>query len=174
MAMIWIKSRFIGEESTAGGVKCELSKEPTWIIDPIGFHPHKSPKLLGVSYFQWWILTKRKMVKNITFRWDDQLHPQQPQHLHHPRLHGGKGQTSSSLNILIIRTIRIIHKLSFWFQQVEFCIVHNPIHDQTWTAQKGQGAFCDGKRIKVFFLSFPYVRGRLSFLHCHKFLELPK
>ena len=112
MAMIWIKSRFIGEESTAGGVKCELSKEPTWIIDPIGFHPHKSPKLLGVSYFQWWILTKRKMVKNITFRWDDQLHPQQPQHLHHPRLHGGKGQTSSSLNILIIRTIRIINKFN--------------------------------------------------------------
>ena len=31
------------------------------------------------------------MVQNIAFRWDDQLHPQQPQHLHHPRLHGGKG-----------------------------------------------------------------------------------
>ena len=29
--------RFIGEESTAGGVKCELTKQPTWVIDPIGF-----------------------------------------------------------------------------------------------------------------------------------------
>lgn len=28
--------------------------------------------------------------------------------------------------------------------------MHNPIHNKTWTAQKGQGAFCDGKRIKVF------------------------
>merc|ERR1712106_221563 len=28
-------SRFIGEESVAGGEKCELTKEKTWIIDPI-------------------------------------------------------------------------------------------------------------------------------------------
>ena len=27
--------RFIGEESVAGGEKCELTKEKTWIIDPI-------------------------------------------------------------------------------------------------------------------------------------------
>lgn len=27
--------RFIGEESTAGGIKCELTDDPTWIIDPI-------------------------------------------------------------------------------------------------------------------------------------------
>ena len=64
------------------------------------------------------------------------------------------------------------------FQEVEFCIVHNPIHNQTWTAQKGQGAFCDGKRIKVFF-SFSSVRGRLQksqdsfYFHHHKLLELP-
>ena len=36
----------------------------------------------------------RKIVKSVAFRWDDQLRPQQPKHLHHPRLHGGKGQTS--------------------------------------------------------------------------------
>ena len=27
--------RFIGEESTAGGAECNLTDEPTWIIDPI-------------------------------------------------------------------------------------------------------------------------------------------
>lgn len=27
--------RFIGEESSAAGVKCELTDSPTWIIDPI-------------------------------------------------------------------------------------------------------------------------------------------
>lgn len=27
--------RFIGEESTAGGEKCELTDSPTWVIDPI-------------------------------------------------------------------------------------------------------------------------------------------
>jgi len=27
--------RFIGEESTASGVKCVLTDEPTWIIDPV-------------------------------------------------------------------------------------------------------------------------------------------
>lgn len=28
-------SRFIGEESTAAGIKCELTDDPTWIIDPV-------------------------------------------------------------------------------------------------------------------------------------------
>ena len=27
--------RFIGEESVAGGLKCELTHDPTWVIDPI-------------------------------------------------------------------------------------------------------------------------------------------
>jgi hypothetical protein len=27
--------RFIGEESTAAGLKCELTNDPTWIIDPV-------------------------------------------------------------------------------------------------------------------------------------------
>jgi len=84
-------TRFIGEESTAGGVKCELTKEPTWIIDPID----------GTTNF---------------------IH--------------------SNPNICTILAFMVA-------KEVEFCIVHNPIHDQTWTAQKGQGAFCDGKRIKV-------------------------
>ena len=52
------------------------------------------------------------------------------------------------------------------YQEVQFAIVHNPILDQTWTAQKGQvqtpqskgcatwhllhqGAFCNGERIHV-------------------------
>ncbi len=30
-----INSRFVGEETVAGGGKCELSDEPTWILDPI-------------------------------------------------------------------------------------------------------------------------------------------
>ena len=30
-----IFSRFIGEESVAGGLKCELTHDPTWVIDPI-------------------------------------------------------------------------------------------------------------------------------------------
>ncbi|KAG9284869.1 hypothetical protein G9A89_003792 [Geosiphon pyriformis] len=29
------KHRFIGEETVAAGEKCELTKEPTWIVDPI-------------------------------------------------------------------------------------------------------------------------------------------
>lgn len=29
------QSRFIGEESVAGGDKCDLTNEPTWVIDPI-------------------------------------------------------------------------------------------------------------------------------------------
>merc|ERR1711990_919285 len=84
-------TRFIGEESTAGGVKCELSKEPTWIIDPID----------GTTNF---------------------IH--------------------SNPNICTILAFMVA-------KEVEFCIVHNPIHNQTLTAQKGRGAFCDGKRIKV-------------------------
>jgi len=28
-------TRYIGEESVAGGQKCELTADPTWIIDPI-------------------------------------------------------------------------------------------------------------------------------------------
>ena len=27
--------RFIGEESTAAGIKCEFTDAPTWIIDPV-------------------------------------------------------------------------------------------------------------------------------------------
>ena len=27
--------RFIGEETVAGGMRCELTDEPTWILDPI-------------------------------------------------------------------------------------------------------------------------------------------
>lgn len=27
--------RFIGEEATSEGVKCELTESPTWIIDPV-------------------------------------------------------------------------------------------------------------------------------------------
>lgn len=29
------KHRFIGEETVAGGMRCELTDEPTWILDPI-------------------------------------------------------------------------------------------------------------------------------------------
>ncbi len=28
-------SRFIGEESVAAGIKCDLTDAPTWIIDPV-------------------------------------------------------------------------------------------------------------------------------------------
>ena len=27
--------RFIGEESVAAGIKCDLTDAPTWIIDPV-------------------------------------------------------------------------------------------------------------------------------------------
>ena len=30
-----LKLRFIGEESVAGGLKINLSDDPTWIIDPV-------------------------------------------------------------------------------------------------------------------------------------------
>jgi myo-inositol-1(or 4)-monophosphatase len=30
-----VVSRFIGEESVAAGEKCDLTDEPTWIVDPI-------------------------------------------------------------------------------------------------------------------------------------------
>ena len=33
--MIIFISRFIGEETIAEGGKCELTDDPTWIIDPI-------------------------------------------------------------------------------------------------------------------------------------------
>ena len=105
-------------------MKCELTKDPTWIIDPIGFQMNS---YLFDVLDQTWIIDPigfqiylklnngnqiinsvgcmdpifsvincepRKIVKSVAFRWDDQLRPQQPKHLHHPRLHGGKGQTS--------------------------------------------------------------------------------
>lgn len=84
-------TRFIGEESTAGGVKCELTKQPTWVIDPID----------GTTNF---------------------IH--------------------SNPNICTILAFIVA-------EEVEFSIVHNPILKQTWTARKGQGAFCNEKRIKV-------------------------
>lgn len=70
--------RFIGEESTADGVKCELTSDPTWIIDPIdgtmnfvhgypefcisiGYVVDKAP-VMGVIYapIQDWLFTARK------------------------------------------------------------------------------------------------------------------
>jgi myo-inositol-1(or 4)-monophosphatase len=30
-----VVSRFIGEESVAAGEKCDLTDEPTWIVDPV-------------------------------------------------------------------------------------------------------------------------------------------
>lgn len=85
------KSRFIGEESTAGGEKCELTPEATWIIDPID----------GTTNF----------------------------------IHSNP-QICTILGYMVDK-------------EVQFAIVHNPILDQTWTAQKGQGAFCNGERIHV-------------------------
>ena len=100
----WENFRFIGEESTAGGVKCELTKEPTWIIDPIGFFIFHDLQAI------FWPVEQPQMGKFdqfIIFRWDDQLHPQQPKHLHYPGIYGRKGKTltlsqlSSSLKITI-------------------------------------------------------------------------
>ena len=33
--LVWLVIRFIGEETVAGGMRCELTDEPTWILDPI-------------------------------------------------------------------------------------------------------------------------------------------
>ena len=92
----------------------------------------------------------------LNFRWYDQLHPQQSQHLHHSSVHGGRGWNNpSTTNCLIIQLIKFDHLINLQAQidqidqEVEFSIVHNPILKQTWTARKGQGAFCNGKRIKV-------------------------
>ncbi|CAG0903746.1 unnamed protein product [Darwinula stevensoni] len=35
LAELFPTHKFIGEESTAGGAKCQLTDEPTWIIDPV-------------------------------------------------------------------------------------------------------------------------------------------
>ncbi|KAL1456008.1 hypothetical protein WDU94_000763 [Cyamophila willieti] len=70
--------KFIGEESTADGIKCELTSDPTWIIDPIdgtmnfvhgypnfcisiGYVVDKIP-VMGVIYcpLQDWLFTARK------------------------------------------------------------------------------------------------------------------
>ena len=83
-------------------------------------------------------------------------HPQQSQHLHHSSVHGGRGwNNASTTNFLIIQLMKSDHlknlqaQIDQTDQEVEFSIVHNPILKQTWTARKGQGAFCNGKRIKV-------------------------
>ena len=144
--------RFIGEESTAGGVKCELTKQPTWVIDPIGF-----PLIqILLSLFFKYTPQDDHTATVLNFRWYDQLHPQQSQHLHHSSVHGGRGWNNpSTTNCLIIQLIKFDHlknlqaQIDQIDQEVEFSIVHNPILKQTWTARKGQGAFCNGKRIKV-------------------------
>ena len=144
--------RFIGEESTAGGVKCELTKQPTWVIDPIGF----PLILILLSLFFNYTPQDDHTATVLNFRWYDQLHPQQSQHLHHSSVHGGRGWNNpSTTNCLIIQLIKFDHLINLQAQidqidqEVEFSIVHNPILKQTWTARKGQGAFCNGKRIKV-------------------------
>jgi myo-inositol-1(or 4)-monophosphatase len=84
-------TRFIGEESTAGGEPVQLTEEPTWVIDPIDGTTnfvHSNPQICTILGF---------MVK----------------------------------------------------REVQFAIVHAPILGQTWTARKGEGAFCNGRRIQV-------------------------
>jgi len=83
--------RFIGEETVAGGQKCELTDSPTWVLDPID----------GTTNF-----------------------------------------VHSNHNICTIVTF-LVNK------RVEFCVVNNPILEMIWTARKGQGAYCNGKKIHV-------------------------
>jgi len=83
--------RFIGEESVAGGLKCELTDLPTWVIDPIDGTTnfvHSNPHICTILAF---------MVN----------------------------------------------------KQVEICVIHNPVLDQTWTALRGHGAKYNGREISV-------------------------
>jgi len=46
--------KFIGEESTAGGVKCELTDSPTWVLDPIDGTTnfvHSNPNICTILAF---------------------------------------------------------------------------------------------------------------------------
>ncbi|XP_064615160.1 inositol monophosphatase 1-like [Liolophura sinensis] len=82
---------FIGEESVAAGKKCELTDNPTWIVDPID----------GTTNF----------VHRFPF-------------------------VAVSIAVAVNKDI-------------EIGVVYNPIQDQLYTARKGQGAFVNGKPLKV-------------------------
>merc|ERR1719402_181909 len=83
--------QFIGEESVAGGEKCQLTDDPTWVIDPID----------GTTNF-----------------------------------------VHSNPHVCTILAFMVD-------KEVEFTIINNPILGQLWTAQRGKGAFYNGKKIAV-------------------------
>jgi len=83
--------KFIGEETVSAGNKCELTDDPTWIIDPID----------GTTNF---------------------VH--------------GIPHTCISIGLAVDK-------------QIVAGIVHCPIVEEMYTAVKGQGAFCNGKKLAV-------------------------
>lgn len=85
------KHKFIGEESVAGGGKCNLTDEPTWIVDPID----------GTTNF-------------------------------------------------VHRIPQVAICLGFCVGKVPLAgVIYNPISKQMFTAIRGKGAFCNGKKLKV-------------------------
>ena len=82
---------FIGEESVASGLKCQLTENPTWIIDPID----------GTSNF---------------------VHK----------------YTHVAISIALM-----INK------EAKLGIVYNPITELMYSAKLGQGAYCNGEKLKV-------------------------
>ncbi|CAG9093205.1 unnamed protein product [Plutella xylostella] len=83
--------KFIGEETVSAGGRCELTDEPTWVIDPVD----------GTMNF----------------------------------VHGFP-HSCISLGLLINKESVV-------------GIIYNPILNQLFTAQKGKGAFCNGRQIHV-------------------------
>lgn len=83
--------KFIGEETVSAGGHCELTSDPTWIIDPID----------GTTNF---------------------VH--------------GVPHTCISVGLAVN-------------QQIVIGVVHCPIVGETYSAVKGQGAFCNGEKLSV-------------------------
>lgn len=83
--------KFIGEESVADGKKCELTNEPTWIVDPID----------GTTNF-------------------------------------------------VHRVPKVAICMGFCLESIPVAgVVYNPVSGELFTAIKGKGAFCNGKKLKV-------------------------
>jgi myo-inositol-1(or 4)-monophosphatase len=101
--------RFIGEESVAAGEKCDLTDEPTWIVDPVD----------GTMNFV------------------------------HSFPH-----SCISLAVLYRKDIHV-------------GIIYNPTLEQMYTAKLGQGAFLNGKPIRVSEETGMYTTPSTLFLLSH-------
>ncbi|XP_012972175.1 inositol monophosphatase 2 isoform X2 [Mesocricetus auratus] len=114
--------RFIAEEATASGAKCVLTHSPTWIIDPID----------GTCNFVHRFPT---VAVSIGFAVHQEL-------------------LAISMRTWPYQGSQRLYELSHssWDlkgRQLEFGVIHHCTEERLYTGRRGQGAFCNGQRLRV-------------------------